>query len=35
MTELPNSPAPQGPYGDRPTIGDLLRDLALTGGGQQ
>ena len=32
MNELPNSPAPQDPYGDRPTIGDLLRDLSLTEG---
>jgi cell division protein FtsL len=34
MTELPNTPAPQDPYRDRPTIGDFLRDLALSGGDQ-
>lgn len=33
--ELPNSPAPQDPYGDRPTIGDLLRELAMTSEGQR
>jgi len=34
MNELPDTPAPQDPYGDRPTIGDLMRDLDMTGGEQ-
>ena len=32
MNELPEGPAPANdPYGNRPTIGDLMRDLAITG----
>ena len=36
MNELPEGPVPvDDPYGNRPTIGDLMRDLALTGEDQQ
>lgn len=36
MNELPEGPVPAGdPYGNRPTIGDFMRDLALTDGEQQ
>lgn len=32
MNELPEGPAPvNDPYGNRPTIGDLMRGLAITG----
>ena len=32
MNQLPEGRAPANdPYGNRPTIGDLMRDLALTG----
>lgn len=35
MADLPDTPAPPDPYSDRPTIGDLLRELALSEGGDR
>ncbi len=35
MNELPEGPAPANdPYGNRPTIGDLMQDLAISGGSE-